>query len=110
MLIYEGEITTAIQTQLLSSSGYRLHYDCQVILIKMMHSLQLFYITHAGRLSFDELGQRQKERRAGVIRDKFKDFSQHLPLSGLELVSLQFDRMISHKTLTINIQKCGYAQ
>ena len=50
---------------------------------------------HAGRLSFDELGERQKERRTGVICDEFQKFCQHLPLTGLELVSLQFNKHLS---------------
>ncbi|XP_065895016.1 uncharacterized protein [Dysidea avara] len=94
MILYEGEITTAIQTQ-----------QSQHMLMPGSSAnnapLQL-----QGRLSFDELGERQKERRTGVICDEFQKFSQHLPLTGLELVSLQFNRVLSHKTLTINIQRC----
>jgi len=125
MMLYEGEIRTVIQRQqsqhLLmpgSSANHAplkipgddaLYVILKTAIISDMH-LQSFYTIHAGRLKFDEVGERQKERRTGFICDEFQKFSQHLPLTGLELVSLQFNRVLSHKTLTINVQKCRYTQ
>ena len=60
-------------------------------------------------LKYDQIGDRQKERRTKVICEKFQEVTEHLTLSGLELVSVQLRRVLSGNMITINTQKCRYA-
>lgn len=58
-----------------------------------------------GKKQYDELGERQQQRQRAEIREAFKDFSQHLPLKGLELVSLKLRTTIDHQLVNVEIQR-----
>ena len=77
-------------------------YNILNLLHGCLHSLNL-------GLNYDKIGDRQKERRTKVICETFQQVTEHLTLSGLELVSVQLKRVLTGNMITINTQKCRYA-